>query len=130
MSKATLVVFASLVFTVSMFGTASQANAQYRDYGRDSFRSATTRRPTVSPYLRLLEGGGSLFSTPYQSLVRPEIEQRQFNLQQSRQISQLRQQVNTSLLQNSRNAIGGLRATGHTTFYMNYSHFYPVAPRR
>ncbi len=129
MSKV-LVVFSSVVLTVLMFGAASQANAQYRRYARDSIRNAVTRRPTVSPYLQLLEGGGGLFATPYQSRVRPDVQQLQFNRQQNQQISQLRQQVNSSLLQDPRNADGGLRATGHTTFYMNYSHFYPVAPRR
>ncbi len=130
MPKAILVLFSSLVLTVLMFGTASQANAQFRDYRRDSYRNAITRGSTVSPYLRLLEGGGSLFATPYQSQVLPEVERRQLGRQQSQQISQLQQQVNSSLLQNPQSANGALRATGHTTFYMNYSHFYPVAPRR
>lgn len=130
MSKTAIAAIASCVFTMSMFGTTSQANAQHHDFARNSFRDATTRRPTVSPYLRLLDGGDNLFSTPYQSQVRPEFERRRFDRQQSRQISQLQQQVNSSLLQNTQNANGSLRATGHATFYMNYSHFYSAAPRR
>jgi len=130
MPKTAIIAFASLVFTVSMFGPTRQAKAQTRQIGRSSIRDATTRRPTVSPYLRLLEGGGSLFSTPYQSLVVPEIQRRRTSLEQSRQLSQLRQQMNASLMQNAQTTNGQLRATGHTTFFMNYSHFYPNAPRR
>ena len=78
--------------------------------------------PTVSPYLNLLQNNNQFNPvTNYQSLVRPLVDQ-QSNLQrQGASIQQLQQQIDTGRAQ-------GQRGTGHASFFMNYSHFYP-APR-
>ena len=74
--------------------------------------------PTVSPYLNLLQVN-SQGLIPYQNLVTPQINQQNALNRQAGAIQQLQQQVNASGTVGS-----GGRGTGHTTFFMNYSHYY------
>lgn len=84
-------------------------------------------RPTVSPYLNLLQGGGGALNLPqYQTLVRPFLEQQSINDRNAfnsqvmgRRINSLQQQVNQQ-------QYSPARATGHPTRYMNYSHYYSL----
>jgi hypothetical protein len=86
--------------------------------------------PTVSPYLNLLQST-QFGVTNYQSLVRPLIDQGNAINRQGNSLNRIQQQIN------SPSAGGGgysgatnSRGTGHTTFFMNYSHFYtPPASR-
>jgi len=91
--------------------TAASAHAQYGT-------SDNPVGPTVSPYLNLLHSD-QFGATNYQSLVRPLINQGNAINRQGNSLSRLQQQVNSGA---SRGGSGG---TGHTTFFMNYSHFYP-----
>jgi len=85
-------------------------------------------RSTVSPYLNLTldEAAGGVAVPTYQSIVRPQLEQQRFNQQQQRQVSQLQSQLNS--LHNA----GGVpitgsrqvRPTGHSTGFMNMSHYF------
>jgi hypothetical protein len=95
------------------------AAAQYSPYGNGRGTSSGLNGPTVSPYLNLFQIN-SQGLIPYQSLVRPQIEQQDALNRQAGAIQQLQQQVNTP----SGGGGGGGRQTGHTTYFMNYSHFY------
>ena len=82
--------------------------------------------PTVSPYLNLLQNNNQLNGMPtYQSLVKPLIEQRDATQRQGNALQNLQQKVNA---QGGGGASGG-PGTGHATYFMHYSHFYP-APRK
>jgi hypothetical protein len=78
--------------------------------------------PTVSPYLNLLTRNQQGI-VPYQTLVKPLIDQRNAIQRQGAALSQLQQQVYTA---GPGGATGTPGATGHATFFMNYSHFYSV----
>ena len=85
-------------------------------------------RPTVSPYLNLLRRDGIAGITNYQTLVRPQLEQREFALIQQAEINRLDQQI--SVQQRSLEVVQQQRAqrvfsTGHTTRFMNLQQFYP-----
>ncbi len=79
--------------------------------------------PTVSPYLNLLQNNQVGSVSNYQSLVKPLIDQHSAIQRQGNSLSRLQQQVMTG-------AVGGGAGTGHTSFFMNYSHFYPAARGR
>ena len=88
-------------------------------------------RPTVSPYLNLIMGNSTASGLPaYHTQVRPQLEARDRNRQQARQISGMQQQI--SRVQNDVTRMGntgGLRTTGHPTRFMNYLHYYPQLRR-
>jgi hypothetical protein len=72
-------------------------------------------RPVFSPYLNLLNGNTNP-AINYYGLVRPEIEFRS-------SLQQLQQQVN-ALPPAPGVAEIGIPVTGHTTQFLNYSHFF------
>ena len=87
------------------------------------------KRPTVSPYLNLLLPSAQQTGIPlYQSVVRPQLEQRRANTQQRVAIGQLQQQFTGLRAQaGGQQTATGIRSTGHTTRFMNFSHYYPGA---
>jgi hypothetical protein len=87
------------------------------------------KRPTVSPYLNLLLPSAQRTGIPlYQSVVRPQLEQRRANTQQRVAIGQLQQQFTGLRAQaGGQQTATGIRSTGHTTRFMNFSHYYPGA---
>ncbi len=112
----------ALCFVLSPSATHGQVRG-YRSVA-DQIRN----RPTVSPYLNLalngaFSGGNGGFVPTYQSIVRPQLEQRQQNDIQARQLGQLQQQVaNLRLDTQSQN---GAFATGHQSRFGVHLHFYP-----
>jgi hypothetical protein len=81
-------------------------------------------KPTVSPYLNLLQNNQNL--PQYQTLVRPFLEQQSINDFNQRESQLMRRQINT-LQGRSAGAgtgVGPMRSTGHPTRFMNYSHYY------
>lgn len=114
---------ALLVPAVLMFALAAPALAQYTG-GLYTGRSDNPNGPTVSPYLNLLQNNNQLNGIPnYQSLVRPLLDQQSAIQRQGASLQRLQQQVSTD-----GKGPGAQRATGHMSYFMNYSHFYP-APR-
>lgn len=83
-------------------------------------RPMPTSRPTVSPYLNLLNNNNPNV-TNYQSIVRPQVNQARVNSNQAAQISRLQARAPSS--GNSGNET--LRSTGHQATWNNYSHYYP-----
>jgi len=107
------------VLVVALLGVLSagtaMAQTQPRQYGYDPFLN----RPALSPYYNLTrrESGSSL---NYQTLVLPQIEAQHRAQYQQKQIQQLQGQVSRPA---SQGTTGG--ATGHPSYFMNLSHFYP-----
>ena len=132
----------ALLFTMSAVAfTASCAEAQV-DSTRSAlgainrgFRTATQqtlRRPTVSPYLQLVQGNGGGVNAGfgnavaiYQTQVRPAVEREQQQLLQQRQIQQMQSQLN-EVRSTYRQQNSGYFSTGHPTRFMSYSHYYPL----
>ncbi len=112
----------------------AQRNNAYR-----RTQNSLYNRPTVSPYLNLLQPqGGGLPN--YQTLVRPALEQRRQNQDTQRQISQLQSTVAATSMQDQRGETT-LRPTGHATSFSSslgfrqptgfyYSHFFPTLQQR
>ena len=88
--------------------------------------------PTVSPYLNLMNRSSVGLPT-YQTLVKPQIDQQEQNIQQQQQISRL-QQHQKSLVANQergmaqRGISNEIRGTGHVTVFMDYLHYYQRVP--
>lgn len=75
-------------------------------------------RPTTSPYLNLTRPGNSALN--YYNLVRPEFEFRNANQALQGQIGRQGQSIRDLQAE-------GIPATGHSTSFFNYSHFFPGA---
>jgi hypothetical protein len=116
-----------------LFATASIALAQGRSAPRNRAFDDIQRKPTTSPYLNLLNNQGTGVPN-YQNLVRPQMEQRSINLQQSNAIRSLQQQTAQSAI-STRYGNQALRPTGHRSSHMNFMNgdrtraFYPALAR-
>ncbi len=104
-----------------------QAIGTANSYGAGS---QIVNRPTVSPYLRLLQSNGGVqtgygsVSSVYQTQVRPAVQARQEAVLQRGQIDQLQRQVN-QVRQDYIQRPGGAMSTGHPTRFRSYLHYYP-----
>jgi hypothetical protein len=84
--------------------------------------------PTVSPYLNLfredIEGGGDF---NYNTLVRPQLQQQQFNQQVQRQGLELERRLQSFAAQSDFNPQGSTSQlpTGHQTVFRYYGRYYP-----
>jgi hypothetical protein len=99
----------------------SAANKPFSNY---------TPPPTVSPYLNLFReerDGSSDFN--YQTLVRPLLQQQQFNQQVERQAIDLARRMQSMAAQSDFNPEGSTTQfpTGHQSVFMYYGHYYPTA---
>jgi hypothetical protein len=110
-----LSIIAAAVVSLALSQTAL---AQVR--GSQGGYSGGINGPTVSPYLNMFQAN-SQGLIPYQELVRPQIETQNALRNQAGAIQNLQQQQ-----QSSSQGRGGSRSTGHSTAFMNYSHFYHV----
>jgi hypothetical protein len=81
-------------------------------------------RPTVSPYLNLLNPGAAANSVPnYFTLVKPQLEQRAALSRQQSEISRLNRQVSAGPRRAQRQQ-SQVRSTGHATQFMYYGPYY------
>ncbi len=78
--------------------------------------------------MNLLDQGYALSGiSPYQTLVRPMVEQNEATTQQQAQIQQLQRSQRAGAGYGSLRGTGGaVRATGHATRFFNYSHYYAL----
>ncbi len=89
--------------------------------------------PTVSPYLNLfredLNGGSDL---NYQTLVRPQLQQQQFNQQMQQAGRDISRRMQSIAAQSDFNPSGNVHAppTGHQTVFNYTGRYYPVQQRR
>ena len=89
--------------------------------------------PTVSPYLNLFREdieGNDHFN--YTSLVRPQLQQLQFNQQVQRQNLELNRRLQAMAAQSDFNPEGSKNQypTGHQTVFNYYGHYYPAMGAR
>ena len=111
-------------------GSTSSLGALSRANSGTNITNRINSRPTVSPYLRLLNGNGTPNTTfgganaIYQTQVRPAIERRQQSQQQQSQIQSIQSNLGQLRQQFSRPNQGFMQ-TGHATRFMSYSHYYP-----
>ncbi len=92
--------------------------------GQKGGHSDNPNGPTTSPYLNLLQNN-NFGGANYQTLVKPLIDQPAAIQRQGASLQRLQNQVNSQQFGG-----GGSRAgTGHTTFFMNRSHFYSSGSR-
>jgi Ca2+-dependent lipid-binding protein len=124
--QATAVRIAAAALLVA--GLAATAEAQ--GPGSKPFQDIY-RRPTVSPYLQLQQQGMNPLQNQniYQTMVQPQIQQQQQQIEmlsQRRQLGRVQGQVQ-QIQQSSqaRQLNETIRPTGHASTYMNYSHYYP-----
>ncbi len=113
------------------------ALAQNRPYRASRNPAAQImRRPTVSPYLNLLRPSGIGQVPNYQTIVRPELEQRRLNQQQGAEIQQLQREAasqrraTADLQRRDRSSQPGIRGTGHQTSTLNLNQRFDTHARR
>lgn len=96
--------------------------------------SSVSSSPAVSPYMNLFrEDFGGASDLNYQTLVRPQLQQQQYNQQFQRQNMELSTRVQRISAQSAfQNAAGSesIYPTGHPTAFGGYSHFYPALSQR
>ncbi|HVU88494.1 MAG TPA: hypothetical protein VHD36_14330 [Pirellulales bacterium] len=111
----------------------TSAQAQYRAKPRpfDGAGGGSARRPAISPYMNLINNNNGI-ATNYQSLVRPALEQNNFNAKSASAIRGLQRQAAQSASRSTSTYEGNvkMRATGHAAARENYSHYYPQLGRR
>ena len=114
----------------ALMAVAFTATAQAQGPGSKPFQDIY-RRPTVSPYLQLQQQGMNPLQNQniYQTMVQPQIQQQQQQIEmlnQRRQLGKVQGQVR-QIQQSSqaRQIDETIRPTGHASTYMNYSHYYP-----
>ncbi|HVU88421.1 MAG TPA: hypothetical protein VHD36_13960 [Pirellulales bacterium] len=81
-------------------------------------------RPRISPYMNLVNNPLA-GATNYQSLVRPQIEQMNFNRSQRAAVGQLQRQSAASRSTSTAQGNSQLRGTGHRTVFDQTSRYYP-----
>jgi hypothetical protein len=107
----------AVVVMLAALATARLAMAQTYSQGHADNPNGST----VSPYLNLLQGNNQFSTVPtYQSLVKPMLDQQSAIQQQGNSLNRLQNQVNSQAISGP----GARSGTGHTTRFMNYSHFY------
>ena len=114
------------VFLLGMVASQRECSAQLAtNPGR-----YTLNRPTVSPYLNLLRRSADNSSLPnYQTLVRPQLEQRQQSQQRDIAIQRLQSRVTNmqgrAAIQAQQQGRRNPFITGHASGFMRYLHYYP-----
>ncbi len=121
-----LMAFAALMISLAASESAWAQNVLgYRGH------SDNPNGPTVSPYLNLLNNNNQLNSVPnYQSLVRPLVDQQDAIRRQGNSLQRLQSQVNSTFSPTASGSGRGISATGHTSYFMNNSHYFPAGQGR
>lgn len=123
-----------LLAVLVLAGPAREAAAQGGAQGAAPPFSNLYRRPALSPYTALgFQGGNPMTGGTLgamQSAVQPQMQQQaqiRAAMQQARQIGQLQRQVRQVQRPMGGTLTQTIRATGHASVFMEYSHFYPSA---
>jgi hypothetical protein len=116
-----LIAVVAVAWATLAIGGASAARAQ----GGGPASLQYTPRPTVSPYLNLFNDPNGV--GVYQTLVRPFLQQNDFNSRAATNINQLQQELNQVRSGSGLGVTGTggrIRPTGHAATYMDFSHYY------
>ena len=107
----------------------ASAEAQYK--AKSHPFDTSSRRPSVSPYMNLINNQTGT-ATNYQSLVRPQLDQQNYNARTASAIKGLQgsrassaKSGDKSKSQSSSEGNLKLRPTGHTAMREGYSHYFP-----
>ncbi len=119
----------AMVALVITLGVTESAEAQLNP-ARRSFLNQVFNRPTVSPYLNLVNPGGGGFQPNYHTLVRPLLQQQSINRQNALDLRRLQQRVTTNTQARLQTDPTGLPGTGHPTRFMFYGSYYSQLNRR
>jgi hypothetical protein len=115
------------------FGTVSSVPSVSSSSSSKPFSSVSSS-PAVSPYMNLFRDDfGDASDLNYQTLVRPQLQQQQYNQQFQRQNMELSSRVQKISAQSAfQNPSGSesMYPTGHPTAFGGYSHFYPSLSQR
>jgi len=108
---------------------AARADAQYfQTYASplsQRYNSPYTYRPpSVSPYINLI---GRNPVVNYFGIVRPQLEARKIQVQQSQAIQSLNRQLQGAEAKSPE--VWSLPKTGHTAYFNNFSHYYPATSK-
>jgi hypothetical protein len=121
------------IAAAAMLVLAAGEKAAMAQYGgpsiNNNYRDLAFRRPTVSPYLSLFDRSGTS-TTPYYAYVKPRLEQQAENRRMEQQNTQLRQELNQVAARANAAQQTGRLPTGHTTAFMNYSHYFRMPQSR
>lgn len=113
------------VITATVFSVCDEASAQYRA-GRQlrrPRRSSFSDEPLVSPYLNMLNPNADP-ALNYLMFTQPMLRQQDINLQQRSNLARLQSQVAADEVARSPYGFRGIRPTGHSATYMDFSHYY------
>ena len=115
------VVFGSGLFLVSVKPAQGQYFHTYSPPLTDRYSSPYANRPAaVTPYINLI-GRNPVIN--YFGVVRPELEARKIQAQQYQAIQTLGRQLAGAEPKTA--DVWSLPKTGHTSYFMNFSHYYP-----
>ncbi len=117
MTNCLRLVAVSAIFAAVPASAVPARGQQPREYGPPPLRA-----PAVSPYLNLLRPDAGVIPN-YYSLVRPELELRSYAQSQGMALRRLQQQVRSGR-SDSR------QTTGHPSYFLNYSRYYPGFSRQ
>jgi hypothetical protein len=82
--------------------------------------SGPSARPAVSPYINL---SGRNPVVNYYGIIRPQLETRSLEAQQRQTLQQLERRLKEGDTKSEE--LLALPRTGHRSYFMNYSHYYP-----
>ncbi len=103
---------------------AAQSMRPFDPPGRNRLNSAIESRPTVSPYINLVNGTSGLAN--YQTLVRPLIDEREDLNRQWSELERINRQMNGQIGAAKRPESGLMGNGGRSSGvrYMHYSHYF------
>jgi hypothetical protein len=125
MKRGLFLVFAGLI------GLSANTALAQLDPAGSLYYDNLYNRPTVSPYLNLLNPSAAANSVPnYFTLVKPQLEQRAALSRQASELQRLNRQVSAGPRRSQRQQ-SQVRSTGHATQFMYYGPYYrQLGPRR
>jgi hypothetical protein len=103
---------------------AAQSMRPFEPASRSRLNSTMESRPTVSPYINLVNGAGGLSN--YQTLVRPLIEEREELNRQWTELDRMNRQMN-GMTSSAKRPESGPMGSGNRAAavrYMHYSHYF------
>jgi hypothetical protein len=113
-----------LIGVVSLAECESAFAQSIRRPGKMSRYSTGMGEPFVSPYLRLVQPGGDP-GFNYFNLVQPQLQQMENTRLNATRIQGLNRDLQQTKQTTAYGPQLGIRATGGSASYRNYSHFYP-----
>ena len=119
------IIAAAVVLFLMTAGASTRVEAQVQVGNGSSFGRAAGNRPTVTPYLDLLNDsnrGGIGYN--YYRRLKPEMQIRAAQSQMARSVQQLRDRVDEKAGVVPGSAQSQISSTGHAATFMNYGTYF------